>query len=91
MKLNIRLRPDEPNEALVVRRALTLVRNGAVESYTYDSSGETVVATINGVETVEVRLSFTDMNADCTCGHVWLVFTPYRCRVSSLFTISFIN
>ena len=50
------LRPDEPDEALKVRRAVTLVRNGAVESYTYDSSRETVVATINGVETAEVRL-----------------------------------
>ena len=56
MKLNTRYVPTNRDEALVVRRALALVRNGAVESYTYDSSGETVVATINGVETADVRL-----------------------------------
>ncbi|MCZ2257558.1 SWIM zinc finger family protein [Sporosarcina sp. G11-34] len=67
-KIKHSLRPDEPNEALVVRRAATLVRNGSVESYTYDSSNRTVVATIKGVETVEVQLSFATMDTACTCG-----------------------
>jgi hypothetical protein len=62
------LRPGVPDEALQVRRAVTLVRNGAVQSYTYESSNETAIAIINGVETEEVRLSFVRNNADCTCG-----------------------
>ena len=32
-------RPDEPEEALEIQKAVTLVRSGAVESYSYDSSG----------------------------------------------------
>ena len=85
------LRPDEPNEALEVRRAVTLVRNGSVESYTYDSSSRTVVATINGVETVEVQLSFDDYEYSVYMRQFWLVFTSYRCCLPSLFTISFFN
>ena len=47
---------------------MTLVRNGGVQSYKYKSSGHSVVAAINGVETEEVTLSFAFKNADCTCG-----------------------
>jgi hypothetical protein len=66
-KIKHSLRPGEPNEAQELRRAVTLVRNGAVNSYNY-LSRETVGATIIGVETEEVRLSFNEMSTDCTCG-----------------------
>ena len=47
------LRPDIPDEALEIRKAVTLVRNGAVESYSYDSSKQTVVATIKWMITLK--------------------------------------
>ena len=37
---------DLQDEALEIRKAVTLVRSGAVDSYSYDSSKQTVVATL---------------------------------------------
>ena len=62
------LRPGEQDEALEIRNAVTLVRSGSVESYSYDPSKLTVVATISGQDSEEVNLSFEKMSAACTCG-----------------------
>ena len=35
-------RPDEQDEALEIRNAVTLVRSGAVDSYSYNASKQTV-------------------------------------------------
>ena len=61
------LRPDEQGEALEVRNAVKLVRNGSVKSYTYDPSDLTVVAIISGHDSAEVHLSFEKMSASCSC------------------------
>lgn len=61
------LHPDDPGEALIVRRALALVRNGAIDSYTYDSVEKKILVKISGVEIVDVKISFNDLNTECTC------------------------
>ena len=61
-------RPGEQDEASAIRNAVTLVRSGAVESYSYDTSNQTVAATLGGSNSVEVHLSFKKMRAVCTCG-----------------------
>ncbi|MHA6259018.1 SWIM zinc finger family protein [Sporosarcina sp. CAU 1771] len=68
-KIKHSLRPDEPSEALLVQRAVTLVRNGAVSSYTYEASRNTAIASIRGVDTVDVNLFFATMNTSCSCGY----------------------
>ncbi len=52
-------RPDKPEEALEIQKAVTLVRSGSVKSYSYDSSKLTVHAgnyMENDIE--DVTLSF---------------------------------
>jgi len=68
-KIKHSLRPDEVNEAEEIRKAVILVRSGAVNSYTYDSSHQTVTATVYEEHTVkfQVQLSFEWQNASCTC------------------------
>ncbi|MER2088866.1 MAG: SWIM zinc finger family protein [Sporosarcina sp.] len=63
------LGPGIEADALEVRRAVALVRNGATNSYTYDTSESTVVAGLLGVETERVRISFKHMETSCTCRH----------------------
>lgn len=63
------LRPDIESNALEVRRAVALVRNGATNSYRYAPSEGAVIATLLGVDSENVRLSFNNVDANCTCGY----------------------
>lgn len=73
-KIKHSLRPDKPDEALLVQRAVTLVRNGSLNSYTYDATQNRVTASIRSVDSVDVNLSFISLNAECTCGYLgWCV------------------
>ena len=63
------LRPGVDAEALVVRRAVALVRNGATDSYAYNPSKNTVVASLFGGDSEQVILSFNSQSAQCTCGY----------------------
>ncbi|HJF34161.1 MAG TPA: SWIM zinc finger family protein [Sporosarcina psychrophila] len=63
------LRPEIEANALEVRRAVALVRNGATNSYRYDPSESAVIANLLGVESENVRLSFNKMDTTCTCGY----------------------
>jgi hypothetical protein len=61
-------RSDIPEEALEIQKAVTLVRSGSVESYSYDSSILTVHAEVNGTDDFdEVTLSFSTLATTCTC------------------------
>ncbi|WP_172371401.1 SWIM zinc finger family protein [Sporosarcina jiandibaonis] len=60
-------RSDIPEEASEIQKAVTLVRSGSVESYSYDSSRLTVHAEIIGKDLEEVTLSFGKLAATCTC------------------------
>lgn len=62
------LRPGVEEEALEVRRAVALVRNGAVDSYAYPPSEKIVTVTLLGTEPERVHLSFEKMGTHCTCG-----------------------
>lgn len=74
-------RADLQDEAQIIQKAVTLVRSGAVESYSYDDAKRTVVATLSGDNRLEVQLSFDRMNTICTCG------TPNWCahRIAVIF------
>jgi hypothetical protein len=61
------LLPGVEADALEVRRAVALVRNGAADSYTYDTTESTVLASLLGVESEHVRLYFNRAEANCTC------------------------
>ena len=47
------------------------------------------MATLLGVESENVRLSFNKLDTNCTCGYAGWVFAPGRSRISPLFTASF--
>ncbi|MBE1555678.1 hypothetical protein [Sporosarcina limicola] len=62
------LQPGIDTEALEVRRAVTLIRNGSVGPYRFDTSDDAVLVTLLGVESEHVRLSFDRIATNCTCG-----------------------
>lgn len=66
-KIKHSFRPNLHDEAQVIQKAVTLVRSGAVSSYSYDGAKRTVVASIQGDESFQIQLSFDKMDASCTC------------------------
>jgi len=61
------LRPSTPDEAEMIQQAVTLVRSGAIDSYKYDPSNETVTVKFNAEESAQVILSFNQLGIRCTC------------------------
>lgn len=62
------LQPGNEEDALEIRRAVTLVRNNAVSSYRYEANQEYLLVSLEGNQPAAVRLSFDRMNTACTCG-----------------------
>ena len=60
--------PGVDHEALEIRRAVALVRNNAVGSYTYASSEDDITVTVQGTKPEQVHIFFGRMSATCTCG-----------------------
>ncbi|GKV57426.1 hypothetical protein NCCP2222_33730 [Sporosarcina sp. NCCP-2222] len=58
-------RPSVEKEAAIVQRAVHLVRQGAVQQYTY--SDDEVVVTLSAVVPFTVRLAFGRSSSNCTC------------------------
>ncbi|WP_040287530.1 hypothetical protein [Sporosarcina koreensis] len=66
--IRYRFRPDQPEQADLVRRAITMVRRGAISSYRYSQDDGEVLAQLNDRASEFVRFSFGDQALSCTCG-----------------------
>ncbi len=66
--LHYRFRPDQPDQADVVRRAILMVRRGAISSYRYSQEDGEILAQLNDRASEFVRFSFNDQALSCTCG-----------------------
>lgn len=58
---------NDPNQAAVIRKAVSLVRMDAVTSCRFSENEQAVMANITGTESEVSRLSFTMQEAYCTC------------------------
>lgn len=60
-------RSDVPKEAMEIRKALSIVRLGAVTEYALSSSENRLEAQISGMQPETIELSFHTMKTACTC------------------------
>lgn len=61
------LRPSSEAHAQEIRKAVTLVRNGAISSFRYGENPENFTVSLEAGIPTDVRLSFDRMKTACTC------------------------
>lgn len=67
-EIHYTFRPDNPEQAELIRNAISAVRRGAISSYRYSEDDGEVLAQLNDQASEFVRFSFHDQTLSCTCG-----------------------